>query len=408
MKRVFLNLRIALRSLYSFRVRTALAVLGVFLGTFSLILVSNLADSLARKGQLELDKLGKNFLAIRSGTAVVRPGHATRLFTEAANLSLDDARAIAAGAPLVTAVSPASSKNFPVRYGGVTLSSILVTGASPNYSEVRNFYPQEGSFVTDEQNQRLERVAVIGRKVAEKLFGNESPLGKTILIWRVPCRVIGVMEEKGVDASNVDQDNQIFVPLNTFLRRFVNKDYVNYIFVQTADSSALIPAKFQIEEILRLRHHIKPGQKDDFTVINPKDMLALKSQATALISVLGRIAATVSFLIGAIGILSIMILIVNERRVEIGIRRAVGSRKRDIILQFLLESSFISLMGGLAGVVAGLLISTLVFTLSQLPFSISSGGLMASFAASVTVGILAGIYPSQKATTIQPVDVIRS
>ncbi len=408
MKRVFLNLRIALRSLYSFRVRTALAVLGVFLGTFSLILVSNLADSLARKGQLELDKLGKNFLAIRSGTAVVRPGHATRLFTEAANLSLDDARAIAAGAPLVTAVSPASSKNFPVRYGGVTLSSILVTGASPNYSEVRNFYPQEGSFVTDEQNQRLERVAVIGRKVAEKLFSNESPLGKTILIWRVPCRVIGVMEEKGVDASNVDQDNQIFVPLNTFLRRFVNKDYVNYIFVQTADSSALIPAKAQSEEILRLRHHLKPGQKDDFTVINPKDMLALKSQATALISVLGRIAATVSFLIGAIGILSIMILIVNERRVEIGIRRAVGSRKRDIILQFLLESSFISLMGGLAGVVVGLLISTLVFTLSQLPFSISSGGLMASFAASVIVGILAGIYPSQKATTIQPVDVIRS
>lgn len=408
MKRVFLNLRIALRSLYSFRVRTALAVLGVFLGTFSLILVSNLADSLARKGQLELDKLGKNFLAIRSGTAVVRPGHATRLFTEAANLSLDDARAIAAGAPLVTAVSPASSKNFPVRYGGVTLSSILVTGASPNYSEVRNFYPQEGSFVTDEQNQRLERVAVIGRKVAEKFFGNESPLGKTILIWRVPCRVIGVMEEKGVDASNVDQDNQIFVPLNTFLRRFVNKDYVNYIFVQTADSSALIPAKAQSEEILRLRHHLKPGQKDDFTVINPKDMLALKSQATALISVLGRIAATVSFLIGAIGILSIMILIVNERRVEIGIRRAVGSRKRDIILQFLLESSFISLMGGLAGVVVGLLISTLVFTLSQLPFSISSGGLMASFAASVIVGILAGIYPSQKATTIQPVDVIRS
>ncbi len=408
MKRVFLNLRIALRSLYSFRVRTALAVLGVFLGTFSLILVSNLADSLARKGQLELDKLGKNFLAIRSGTAVVRPGHGTSLFTDAANLSLEDARAIAAGAPLVTAVSPASSRNFPVRYGGVTLSSILVTGASPNYSEVRNFYPQEGSFVTDEQNQRLEQVAVIGRKVAEKLFGGDNPVGKTILIWRVPCRVIGVMEEKGVDASNVDQDNQIFMPLNTFLRRFVNKDYVNYIFVQTADSSALIPTKAQIEEILRPRHHIKPGQKDDFSVINPKDMLALKTQATALITVLGRIAATVSFLIGAIGILSIMILIVNERRVEIGIRRAVGSRRRDIILQFLLESSFISLMGGLAGGGVGLLISVLVFALSQLPFSISSGGLMASFAASVIVGILAGIYPSQKATTIQPVDVIRS
>jgi putative ABC transport system permease protein len=407
MKRVFLNLRIALRSLYSFKLRTSLAVLGVFLGTFSLILVSNLADSLARKGQIELDKLGKNLLAIRSGI-VLRPGPSLRLFTDAANLSLDDVRAISAGAPYVTAVSPASFKNFPIRYGGVTLSSILVTGASPNYPEVRNFYPSEGSFVSVEDDQQLARVAVIGKKIAEKLFGSENPLGKTILIWRVPCQVIGVMEEKGVDASNVDQDNQIFVPVNTFLRRFVNKDYVNYVFVQTADSEALIPAKAEIEQILRLRHHIKPGQKDDFTVLNPKDMLALKSQATAMITILGRISATVSFLIGAIGILSIMILIVNERRVEIGIRRAVGSRKRDIILQFLLESSFISFLGGLAGVVLGLLISVVIFTFSQLPFSISLGGLTLAFGASVVVGILAGIYPSQKATTIQPVDVIRS
>ena len=407
MTRVFINLRIALRSLYSFKLRTSLAVLGVFLGTFSLILVSNLADSLAKKGLIELDKLGKNLLAVRSGV-VLRPGHATRLFTEAANLSLDDVRAIAAGAPYVTAVSPASFKNFPIRYGGVTLSSILVTGASPNYPEVRNFYPKEGSFITDEENQELARVAVIGKKIAEKLFGSEAPLGRTILIWRVPCEVIGIMEEKGVDASNVDQDNQIFVPINTFLRRFVNKNYVNYVFVQTADSEALAPAKAEIEQILRLRHHIKPGQKDDFTVLNPKDMLALKSQATAMITILGRISATVSFLIGAIGILSIMILIVSERRLEIGIRRAVGSRKRDIILQFLLESSFISFLGGLAGVVLGLLISVLIFTFSQLPFSISLGGLSIAFTASVMVGILAGIYPSQKATTIQPVDVIRS
>lgn len=407
MKRVFLNLRIALRSLYSYKLRTSLAVLGVFLGTFSLILVSNLADSLARKGQLELDKLGKNLLAIRSGT-VLRPGRPVSLFTQAANLSLEDAGAIAAGAPFVTAVSPASFRNFTIRYGGVTLSSILVTGASPNYPEVRNFFPKEGSFISDKDNEDLARVAVIGRKIAEKLFGREDPVGKIILISRVPCRVIGIMEEKGIDASNVDQDNQIFVPLNTFLRRFVNKTYVNYIFVQTVDSEALTPAKAQIELILRLRHHIKPDKKDDFTVLNPKDMLALKSQATTMITVLGRISATVSFLIGAIGILSIMILIVSERRVEIGIRRAVGSRKRDIILQFLLESSFISFLGGLVGVVLGLLISVVIFAFSQLPFSISLSGLSIAFTASVLVGILAGIYPSQKATTIQPVDVIRS
>ncbi len=407
MRRIVLNLSIALRSLTSFKLRTSLAVLGVFLGTFSLILVSNLADSLAKMGQMELDKLGKNLLVVRSGT-VLRFGPQTRLFTEAAKLNLDDARAIAEGSPFIAAVSPATFKNFPVRYGSVVLSAILVTGASPNYPEVRNFYPKEGAFITEEDNQQLARVAVIGKKVAEKLFGSENPLGKHILIWRVPCQVIGVMEEKGVDVSNVDQDNQIFVPINAFLRRFVNKDFINNIFVQTTDGEALVPAKKEIEEILRLRHKINPGQKDDFTVIDLKDIMALKSQATALITILGRISATVSFLIGAIGILSIMILIVNERRVEIGIRRAVGSRKRDIILQFLLESSFISFMGGLAGVFLGLVISILVFSLSQLPFSISLGGLGLAFAASVTVGILAGIYPSQRATTIQPVDIIRS
>lgn len=407
MKRIFLNLRIALRSLYSFKLRTSLAALGVFLGTFSLILVSNLADSLARKGQLELDKLGKNLLAIRSGT-ILRPGRPVSLFTQAANLSLDDVEAIVAGVPLVTATSPASFKNFTIRYDGVTLPSILVTGAAPNYPEVRNFHPETGAFFTEEENLRLDRVAVIGKKIADKLFRGHDPLGKTILIGRVPCRVIGVMEEKGVDVSNVDQDKQVFVPLNTFQRRFVNRDNVNYIFVQVADSEALVPAKAAIEQILRLRHHLRPDQKDDFTVLNPKDILALKSQATALITVLGRIAATVSFLIGAIGILSIMILIVNERRVEIGIRRAVGSRRRDIILQFLLESSFISFLGGLAGVAFGLLISIAVFTLSQLPYRISLGGLLVAFTASVAVGILAGIYPSQKATVIQPMDVIRS
>jgi putative ABC transport system permease protein len=407
MRRIVLNLSIALRSLYSFKLRTSLAVLGVFLGTFSLILVSNLADSLARRGQIELEKLGKDLLVVRSGM-VLRFGPQTRLFTEAANLTLGDAAAIAAGAPLVAAVSPASFKNFPIRYGSVVLSAVLVTGASPNYPEVRNFQPKEGTFVTEEDNQQLARVAVIGNKVAEKLFGSENPIGKYLLVWRVPCQVIGVMEEKGVDVSNVDQDNQIFIPINTFLRRFVNKDFINNIFIQTADSEALTPAKKEVEAILRLRHKIKPPQKDDFTVIDLKDIMALKSQATAMITTLGRISAVVSFLIGAIGILSIMILIVNERRVEIGIRRAVGSRKRDIILQFLLESSFISFMGGLAGVFLGLIVSMLVFSLSELPFTISLGGLGVAFAASVTVGILAGIYPSQKAITIQPVDVIRS
>jgi len=407
MKRVYLNLKIALRSLYSFKLRTALAVLGVFLGTFSLILVSNLTGSLSRMAEMEVEKLGKNLLVVRSGT-VMRFGSNTRLLSEATNLSLADAAAIVDASPYVEKASPASSKEFSVRSERTTLSSIPVAGVAPDFPSIRNFNVKDGRFFSDDDNESLGRVAVLGKKVANKLFGGSEPLGKYILIYRVPCQVIGIMEEKGVDISNVDQDNQIFIPINTFLRRFVNKDFVNTLYVRTVSVESMPLAREQIEATLRKRHKIQPGRNDDFGVVDQKDVMAIKNQATSMITILGRIAASVSFSIGALGILSIMILIVNERRLEIGIRRAVGSRKRDIILQFLMESSFISLVGGMVGVLFGFLISVLIFSLSKLPFSISVTGFILSFAASVTVGILAGIYPSRKATTIQPVDVIRS
>jgi len=387
--------------------RTSLAVLGVFLGTFSLIVVSNLSDSLSKKTEMEIENLGKNLLIVRSGI-VRRVASGTRLLSEATTLTLNDARAIAFQSRAINTISPSSNKPFPVRYGNITLTSVLVVGAVPNYTEIRNHHVKEGSFITESANKNLNKVAVLGKRVAEKLFGEENPIGKHILIFRVPCQVIGIMEEKGVDISGIDQDNQIFIPLNTYLRRFVNKDFINTIYVQAMDDKSIPFAKTEIEEILRKRHKIGGDKKEDFTVIDLKDVMALKTQATSMITVLGRISAVVSFLIGGLGILSIMILIVNERRVEIGIRRAVGSRKRDIILQFLMESSFISFIGGMVGVAIGFIASAVIFRISELPFTISLAGIMLSFAASVAVGILAGIYPSQKATTIQPVDIIRS
>lgn len=407
MKRIGLNLKIALRSLYSFKLRTALAVLGVFLGTFSLILVSNLTDSLARKAEQELDKLGKNLLVVRSGTAYKFAAGA-RLLSEATSLTLGDAGTLLEECPAVKNVCPSFFKYLPVRCGSVTLSSILVTAASPNYPELRNFYPAVGCFFTSEENESLSRVVVLGKRVASKLFGNGNPIGKHILVSGIPCQVIGVMEEKGADISNIDQDNQIFIPLKTFLRRFLNKEFINTIYVRTTSQESMAQARSQIESALRESHKIGFGKKEDFMIVDMKDIMKLKTRSVSMISTLGRICAAVSFSIGALGILSIMILIVNERRVEIGIRRAVGSRKRDIVLQFLLESSFISFGGGMVGVAFGFLVSAIVFSLSGLPFTISPAGIVFSFAASVAVGILAGIYPSSKAVTVQPVDVIRS
>lgn len=407
MKRVVLNLKIAIRSLMNFKLRTTLAVLGVFLGTFSLIVVSNLSDSLTKKTQIEAEKLGKNLLIVRSGI-VRRFGSSTRLLSEATTLTTHDAGAVLDGSRLVKDVSSSGNKNFPVRYESVVLKSILVMGIMPNYSEIRNFRAKHGRFINDGDNATLSKVAVIGTKVAEKLFGQQDPMGKHILIWRVPCEVIGIMEEKGLDISGLDQDNQIFVPLNTYLRRFVNKDYVNSISVQVINEQSISVAKAEIEDILRKRHKIKKDQEEDFSVIDLKDVMALKTQAMNMIKVLGRVSAVVSFLIGGLGILSIMILIVNERRIEIGIRRAVGSRKRDIILQFLLEASFISFSGGTVGVLLSMVTSILIFLIAKLPFIFSPAGYAFSFFASIAVGILAGIYPSRKATKIQPVDVIKS
>jgi putative ABC transport system permease protein len=407
MIRISLNLRIAVRSLLNFKLRTALAILGVFLGTFSLIVVSNLSDSLMIKTEKEAESFGKNLLIVRSGV-VRKMGTSTRLLSEATTLTIEDAQAIVQGSRFISDVSASGNTLFPVRYENTVLKSILVVGAPSNFPSIRNFPVGEGRFISPEDDRALNKVAVIGTKVAERLFGKEDPIGKHLLIWRVPCQVIGIMQEKGVDISGVDQDNQIFVPLSTYLRRFVNKDYINSISVQVTDEQFLLAAKAQIEEILRMRHKIKNSQNDDFTVIDLKDVMALKTQAMSMIKILGRVSAVVSFLIGGLGILSIMILIVNERRLEIGIRRAVGSRKRDIVLQFLLEASFISFSGGTVGVLVSSIASILIFWFSGLPFAVSPAGHLISFLASVTVGILAGIYPSQKAIRIQPVDVIRA
>jgi len=406
-RRIFLNLKIARRSLVQFKWRTMLAVLGVFFGTFSLIIVSNLSGSLVIKTEQDIDSMGKDLLIVRSGI-VRRVGAGMPLMSSATNLTPEDARAIKDSIPSVSDLSATGYKTLPVRYGNTVLKGILVNGVEPNFQDIRNFYVRQGNFITEKDNEDRAKVAVLGRTVVDKLFGNEDPIGKYILIWRVPCQVIGIMEEKGSDVSGADQDSQIFIPLQMFLKSMVNKTNVNNIYVQVTREELIPTAKADIENLLRKRHKIRPGENDDFGVIDMKDVLALKTQAMDLITVLGRIAAAASFVIGGLGILSIMILIVNERKVEIGIRRAVGSRKRDITLQFLMESSFISLTGGMVGVVAGSLLTVLLFQILKYPFTLSMIGLILSFAASVAVGVMAGIYPAKKATLIEPVDIIRS
>ena len=407
MKRFLLNLAIALRSLLSFKLRTALAVLGVILGTFSLIVVNNLAGSLTEKTQLDIDKMGKDLLIVRSGI-VQRFGRGTRFISQEPNFTMRDVKAIAQGLSSVKAVAPASSKSFPVRYEGTVLPTTLVTGVTQCYSAVRSFQVEEGRFISEEDNRMQRSVVVLGSRVAEKCFGDKNPIDRYIMLWRFPCRVVGVMEEKGSDLSGLDQDSQVFVPLTTFLHRLVNREFLEAIYVQCESRRTVDRTKNEIEDILRYRLGIGSEQEDNFYVVSMKDVMALQTQAMDMIKTLGRASAIISFLIGGVGILSIMMLIVNERKMEIGIRRAVGSRRRDIAFQFLIESSLIALSGGTLGAIVGLLSSLAIFQGFSLPFHISLTGLIVSFFASIIVGTLGGLYPSQRATAIQPVDILRS
>ncbi len=405
---IILNLTIAWRSLSVYKLRSAFAVLGVFFGTFSLILVSNLSGSFLEQTKRDLDKMGQDFLIVRNGV-VKHFAAKAQLLDEAVNLSIDDASAIINGAKSVKQVSPSCTKVAPVKYKGKTFAPVLVIGATPSYQEIRGAALQRGRFITEIDNNNIKKVVVLGARVAEELFADkDTPLGKYILVGNMPCRVIGILEEKGADISGADQDNQVIIPLTTHMKRLVSKNFIDSIYVQVENETLIPLAKTEIEYILRAQHKITPNKKDDFTVLDLKDLKDLKTQTISMITVLGKVSAFASFLIGGIGILSIMILIVNERKTEIGIRRAVGAKKHDIIYQFLIESSIISFSGGIAGLLAGFLLTIIIFNLSILPFYISISGLILSFTASIFIGILSGIYPAKNAIAIHPIDTIRA
>lgn len=403
---ILLNLSIAVKSLRSFRVRSLLAMSGVLLGSLSLIIVYNISLSISQRTEAEIERLGKNMLIVRSGV-VRRFGSSVRLFSDAATLTVEDSDAIQSGIEFVEVVSPVSSSTFPVRAGSKTLYDVLIVGTTPDYERIRNQLVQRGEMFSGESGESLERTIVVGKKIEDGLFDGKDPIGKYVLVYRAPCRIIGVLEEKGEDASGVDQDRQILMPIETFQRRFVNRTNINMILVRVSSESAQPYVKRQIQSLLRVRHHISDGDEDDFTVLSSRDLMELKEQAMRIVNVLGKIAALVSFAIGGIGILSIMVLIVNERHMEIGMRRAVGSRKRDIVMQFMMESAFISLAGSVAGLALGMIVTAAIYLFSSLPLAFSPVGVVLSFLASMLIGVGAGVYPARKAVRIQPIDIMR-
>jgi putative ABC transport system permease protein len=304
--------------------------------------------------------------------------------------------------PGIVRIVPFFDAGFRVRYEGKVVRATIV-GAERDIFFIKDIDTFRGRLF--DNGEEMERNAVIGYKVYTNLFSSD-PIGKYILIYRIPTKVIGVLEEKGVDYTGQDLDLQIFIPLEAFMRKYRNVDYVRGAYIQIEDGRDLKEMKETIAHFLRKIHGLKESEKDDFTIFTMDDILRTKEQGIKLVSTLTIISSLVSFAVGGLGIFAIMLLTVAERKVEIGIRRAVGSKKKDIILQFLTESAIIAATGGIAGLVAGLIITLIVDHIGKFPFAIKTSTLLFSFAITTLVGILAGVYPALQGRKYEPIEVL--
>ena len=402
------GLKIALASLRTHKLRTALAMLGVFLGALALTGVQHVSMSMVRKAEIETEKLGPNLFMARAGGIRFRRRGGVRVTSFPTTFKESDARALVHGLPSAVDGTPFIMQNMQIRSGGSKIACIVMA-AHPNYQDIRSVRPQVGRFFTDEELKARAMVCVLGEKLAVRLFGTpKKAVGREVYLYRARLKVLGVMEPKGADIVGTDQDELIYLPLSTYMRRAANQDWVHGVYIRLAQGADSEAAKDAATRILRLRHSILPGSEDDFSVLTAKDTMRLQTQALDLVGTLGLISSSVSFAVGGLGILSIMILLVRARRLEIGVRRAVGARRSDIIAQFLFEAGLLSGAGGALGVACSMVLVLVVHLVADFPFVVSPPLLVAVLAGSVALGLAAGVYPAWQASRFEVLDILRS
>ncbi|MBU1003990.1 MAG: ABC transporter permease [Proteobacteria bacterium] len=402
------GLRIALSSLRTHKLRTALAMLGVFLGALALTGVQHVSMAMERKAEIETEKLGPNLFMARAGGIRFRRSGGVRSTSNPTTFKILDAEALLQGLPGALEGTPFVQQSMQVRAGGTKIPSLLMA-THPEYQTIRSVHPQVGRFFSRHEVDTRAMVCVLGEKIATRLFGGvDQALGQEVLFYRARVKVIGVMEPKGADIVGTDQDELIYLPLSTYMRRMSNKDYISGAYLRLAPGTNLEAAKEAATAILRHRHSILPGAEDDFSVLTARDTIRLQTQALELVGTLGLISSSVSFAVGGLGILSIMILLVRARRLEIGVRRAVGARRADIITQFLFEAGLLSGVGGTLGVVCSMGLVLLVHLLGDFPFVVSPLLLASVLAGSFLLGLAAGVYPAWQASRFEVLDILRS
>lgn len=395
------SLSIALRALAAHRLRTILAVLGIFLGALALTTVLHVSQAMRAKAHLETQKFGPNLIQVVAGAVRFRREESAVVRT----LTPGDARAIFAHVPGVAQGVPYCSASMPVRFGALKTTAQLMA-APPEYALVRSLSPRWGRYF--DQTEKHALVCVLGNGIATRLFGQpERALGQKVFFFRAVVTVVGVLDALGQDASGANLDEQLHVPLDAYMRRMANQDWISGLYLNLYPGMSEQTAMDNVRALLRQRHGIGHGRQDDFSVLAARDAMKLRAEALALVHTLGVISSSVSFAVGSMGILSIMVLLVRTRRLEIGVRRAVGASRAAIVRQFLLEAGLMAATGGALGVLAALGLLTLVYSVGAFPF-IYDGWLLAGVCAgSAVLGVLAGAYPAWEASRVSILEVLR-
>jgi len=398
-------INIAFASLVRNKLRTFLMMIGVVIGITALTMV--VAAALGAQDRIieRVKQFGYDTLMVHAGGEVERGGAAAG---EVTTLKIDDAEAIKTEVNSVVEIAPFNRRGrTDVVYQDKSTSAPLF-GITPGWSAVWNWHVSSGDFIGEREMDQMDRVCVIGTTVQRELFGDTNPIGEMIRVGNVPFEIIGVMESRGVSAGGGDMDNRVFIPLSTFMRRVANVDHIYGIRILLGSVRDVDTAVGEITGLLRERHNLAPGVPDDFTVRTPDDVQAMVEGMLGTFNLLLILVAGISLITGGIVVANIMLISVNERRREIGLRKAVGARKKDITTQFLLEAIAVTITGGLIGIVLGGAGSLLLEAVTETPATISWISVAVGVLFSALVGIIAGLEPAKRAAMLQPVDSLRS
>jgi putative ABC transport system permease protein len=396
-------LQLALRALWRNKTRAMLTTLGVIIGVGSVIAMLGIGSGAQQRIAAQLASMGTNSLVVRPGS-VTRGGVRTGA-GGITTLTREDADAIAE-LPDVVAVAPSVRATAQVRYRGTNWGT-AIEGVTPDYATVRSWPLAEGEFVTRHQVLGASHVCVLGQTVARELFGLRSPLGESVVIKGLACRVIGVLTAKGATAWGSDQDDAIFAPITTVQRKLKGITHIERIELVASNREASFRLLEEVKRLLRQRHRLKEDQPDDFRLYNRAELAQTSEESARVFTWLLGSIASVSLLVGGIGIMNIMLVSVTERTREIGIRMALGARQRDILWQFLLEAMVLSTAGGVLGILVGLGGALAVARFSELPVSVTPGSVVIAFLFAGLVGVFFGLHPALQASRLRPIEALR-